>query len=138
MKSVYDQRRDNLRKLLHEWGGPTSMAKKLGHTNGSYLAQLAGPRPSREISEKVAREIEAKLSLPANWLDSEHDGAPRQLDDETLGACVRAVAAAVRDAKVQPSPDTYADLVALVYEHTKLKGKVEEAFVNKLVRLIKK
>lgn len=138
MKSVYDQRRDNLRKLLHEWGGPTSMAKKLGHTNGSYLAQLAGPRPSREISEKVAREIEAKLSLPANWLDGEHNGNPRQLDDEALGACVRAVAAAVRDAKVQPSPDTYADLVALVYEHTKLKGKVEEAFVNKIVRLIKK
>lgn len=138
MKSVYDTRRENLRKLLHEWGGPTSMAKKLGHTNGSYLAQLAGPRPSREISEKVAREIESKLSLPANWLDSEHDGNPRQLDDEALGACVRAVAAAVRDAKVQPSPDMYADLVALVYEHAKLRGQVEEQFVNKIVRLIRK
>lgn len=138
MKSVYDTRRDNLRKLLTEWGGPTSLSKKLGHTNGSYLAQLAGPHPSREISEKVAREIEGKLSLPANWLDSEHNGNPRQVDDETLGACVRAVAAAVRDAKIQPSPDTYADLVALVYEHTKLKGRVEESFVNKIVRLIRK
>lgn len=139
MKSVYDTRRENLRKLAHEWGGPTSLAKKLGHTNGSYLAQLAGPHPSREVSEKVAREIEGKLALPSGWLDADHNGGtPRQLDDETLGACVRAVAAAVRDAKVQPSPDTYADLVALAYEHTKLRGQVEESFVNKIVRLIKK
>ena len=138
MKSVYDTRRENLRKMMQEWGGPTTLAKKLGHSNGSYLAQLAGPHPSREISEKVAREIESKLSLPASWLDSDHDGNPRQLDDETLGACVRAVAAAARDAKVTPSPDAYADLVALVYEHTKLRGQVEESFVNKLMRLIKK
>lgn len=139
MKSAYDLRRENLRKLQTEWGGPTSLAKKLGHSNGSYLAQLIGPHPSREISEKVARDIESKLALPANWLDSDHNGdTPRQLDDETLGACVRAVAAAVRDAKIQPSPDTYADLVALTYEHTKLRGKVEEAFVNKIVRLTKK
>jgi hypothetical protein len=139
MKSVYQTRRENLRKLMHEWGGPTSLAKKLGHTNGSYLAQLAGPHPSREVSEKVAREIEAKLALPANWLDTDHNGdSPRQLDDETLGACVRAVAAAVRDAKLQPTPDTMADLVALTYEHTKLRGQVEEPFVNKIVRLIRK
>jgi hypothetical protein len=51
---------------------------------------------------------------------------------------VRAVAAAVRDAKIQPSPDTYADLVALTYEHAKLVGRVEEVFVNKIVRLIRK
>ena len=67
MRSVYDQRRDNLRALMTQWGGPTSMAKKLGHSNGSYVAQLAGPNPSREISEKVAREMEAKLGLPIGW-----------------------------------------------------------------------
>lgn len=26
---------------MKQWGGPTSLAKKLGHSNGSYLAQLA-------------------------------------------------------------------------------------------------
>ena len=88
MRSVYEQRRDNLRELMRSWGGPTSMAKKLGHSNGSYLAQLAGPNPSREVSEKVAREIEGKLGLPLGWMDVEHDRrAP--VDDTALAECVR-------------------------------------------------
>lgn len=138
MKSVYQTRRENLRKLQTEWGGPTSLAKKLGHANGSYVAQLIGPHPSREISEKVAREIESRLNLPTGWLDSEHDAVVRQVDDELLGMCVRAVAAAVRDAGLRPDPDAYATLVGLAYEHTKLTGRVEETYVQRLVRLIGK
>ena len=138
MQSVYAIRRDNLRALVREWGGPTSMAKKLGHTNGSYLAQLIGPNPSREISEKVAREIEVKLALPVGWLDQEHNGHGRQIDDAALGECVRAVAAAIRDASLRPDPDTYATLVSLAYEHTKLTGRVEEPYIQKLVRLTAK
>lgn len=137
MKSVYQTRRDNLRKLQVEWGGPTSLAKKLGHSNGSYLAQLIGPHPSREVSEKVAREIEAKLSLPNNWLDAEHSASPGQVDDATLGACVGAVAAAVRDAGIKVDPKTYGNLVTLAYEHTKLTGRVDESFITKLVSLTK-
>lgn len=136
MKSVYDTRRANLRDLTRTWGGPTSLAKKLGHSNGSYLAQLAGPHPSREISERVAREMETKLGLPLGWMDQEHNGN-RQLDDEALGACVRAVAAALRDAGHRATPDQMADLAALAYEHTKLVGRVDETFINKLVRLTK-
>lgn len=100
MRSVYEQRRENLRELMRTWGGPSSLAKKLGHSNGSYLAQLAGPHPSREVSERVAREMESKLGLPTNWLDAEHNGNPRQLDDSVLSDCVRAVAAALRDVGV--------------------------------------
>lgn len=137
MKNVYEQRRDNLRELIRTWGGPTSLAKKLGHSNGSYIAQLAGPHPSREVSEKVARELEAKLGLPLGWLDGEHNGNPRQLDDAALSDCVRAVAAALRDAGHKATPDQMADLAALAYEHTKLIGRVDEAFINKLVRLTK-
>lgn len=136
MRSIYDTRRDALRQLMQTWGGPTSLAKKLGHSNGSYLAQLAGPHPSREISERVAREMETKLGLPLGWLDQEHNGN-RQLDDEALGACVRAVAAALRDAGHRATPDQMADLAALAYEHTKLVGRVDETFINKLVRLTK-
>lgn len=134
MKSVYEIRRENLRQLMRQWGGPTSMAKKLGHSNGSYLAQLAGPHPSREVSEKVAREIEGKLGLPSGWLDDEH-GETRPLDDAALGACVRAVSAAFRDVGHRPTPDQMADCAALAYEHAKLLGRVDEAFINKIVRL---
>lgn len=136
MQSVYDQRRENLRSLVKTWGGPTSLAKKLGHTNGSYLAQLAGPNPSREVSEKVAREMELALGLPVGWLDSEH-GNTRGIDDEALGTCVRAVAAALRDVGHRATPDQLADLTALAYEHTRLVGRVDETYITKLVRLTK-
>jgi hypothetical protein len=137
MKSVYVTRRENLRGLMVQWGGPTSLAKKLGHTNGSYVAQLAGPNPSREVSEKVARDMEVKLGLPIGWLDQEHTANVRQVDDETLAACVRAVAAAIRDAGLKPDPDAYANLVGLVYEHSKLTGRVDEPFIQKLIGLIR-
>ena len=136
MRNVYETRRDNLRNLIRTWGGPTSLAKKLGHSNGSYVAQLAGPNPSREVSEKVAREVESKLGLPSNWLDSEH-GESRPVDDEALSACVRAVAAALRDTGHRASPDQMADLAALAYEHVKLTGRVDETFIQRIVRLTK-
>lgn len=136
MRSVYDQRRDNLRELMRTWGGPTSLSKKLGHSNGSYIAQLAGPHPSREVSEKVAREMEAKLGLPTGWLDGRHDPV-KPVDDAALSQCVRAVAAALRDAGQRPDPDTYAKLVTLAYEHTKLVGQVDEPFIVKIIGLVK-
>lgn len=136
MRSVYEIRRDNLRALLRQWGGPTSLAKKLGHSNGSYIAQLVGPNPSREISEKVAREIEAKLRLPIAWLDLEHSETVK-LDDQVLGDCVRAVAAAIRDAGIKPDPDRYAILTGLVYEYLRLTGHVDEVYINKLISLMK-
>lgn len=138
MKSVYDMRRDNLRSLMTQWGGPTSLAKKLGHSNGSYVAQLVGPNPSREISEKVARDMEGKLNLPIGWLDQEHAGNGRQVDDAALSACVRAVAAALRDVDHNPSPDIYANLVSLAYEHAKLTGRVDEPFIQKLIGLTRR
>lgn len=136
MRTIYDTRRDNLRSLISQWGGPTSLSKKLGHSNGSYIAQLAGPNPSREVSEKVAREIEAKLQLPIGWLDQEQSGLPR-VDDDVLADCVRAVAAALDDLKKRPQPSTFADVVQLVYEHRKLTGRLDEAFIQRVVRLLK-
>ena len=122
---------------MAQWGGPTSMAKKLGHSNGSYVAQLAGPNPSREVSEKVAREIEKELRLPAGWMDDKQNGKSASVDDATLGQCVAAVAAAIRDAGKRPDPETYGTLVSLVYEHTKLTGRVDEPFILKLIGLIR-
>ncbi len=138
MKSVYEIRRENLRALMKTWGGPTSLAKKLGHSNGSYIAQLAGPHPTRNVSEKGAREVESKLGLPLGWMDSEHQRAPGKLNDKALADCVRAVAACLRDAGLRPDPDVYATLVQLVYDRAKLTGQLDEAFVKQIVGLIRK
>ena len=136
MDNVYEVRRGNLRKLMATWGGPTTLAAKLKHANGSYLAQLAGPHPSRELSEKTARQIEHALGLPGGWLDHQHSDA-QPLDDTVLAVCIRAVTAALDSGRVRPPPDRFADLVSLAYEHAQTTGAVDEAFILKLVRLMK-
>lgn len=136
MQSIYDIRRDNLRLLMRQWGGPTSLARKLGHSNGSYLAQLAGPKPTREVSEKVAWEFEEKLGLPRGWMDEPHADTPR-VDEAALAETVRAAASALRDAGLRPDPDRYATLVSLAFEHYRLIGKLEESHIRKLVSLLK-
>ena len=135
MQSVYETRRVNLRALVNQWGGPTSLSRKLGHSNGSYLAQLAGPRPSREISEKVAREIEGKLSLPVGWMDQDHPSGGQQLNDQALTEVVKAVATCLRDAGLRPAPETYGTLVQLAYDRAKLTGRIDEQYINKLIIL---
>jgi hypothetical protein len=137
VRTIYDTRRDNLRALIGQWGGPTSLSKKLGHSNGSYIAQLAGPRPSREVSEKVAREIEQKLGLPVAWMDQDHPAGGQQLNDETLTECVKAVATCLRDAGLRPGPDAYATLVQLVYDRVKLTGRLDEQHIQKLTTLLR-
>ena len=132
---VYRTRRENLRDLARTWGGPTSLAKKLGHSNGSYLAQLIGPNPSREVSEKTAREIEKRLGLPVGWMDQENP-ASAVPDDSQLAECVRAVATCLRDKGLRPGPDVYSQVVALVYDRLRLTGRVDEPFIQKLVNLI--
>ena len=137
MRTIYDTRRDNLRALIGQWGGPTSLAKKLGHSNGSYIAQLAGPRPSREVSEKVAREIEKVLGLPVAWMDQDHPTGGQQLNDETLTECVKAVATVLRDAGLRPDPEAYGTLVQLVYDRVKLTGRLDEHHIQKLTTLFR-
>jgi hypothetical protein len=135
MQTVYDIRRQNLRRLQREWHGPANLARKLGHANQSYLSQLAGPNPSRDVSEKVARDIEVTLGLPVGWLDQENPDDIALFDAEILNACVRSVAACLRDAGRKPDPDVQANLVGLVYEHARSRGSVDEAYVQKLVQL---
>lgn len=137
MLTVYAIRRENLRTLAKQWGGPTSLSKKLGHSNASYLAQLIGPAPTREVSEKVARDIETKLQLPVGWMDVEH-GPIKKIDDQALADVVRAVAAALRDEGLRPGPDIYATLVQLVFEHTRLTGRLDEEHIKKLITLLTK
>ena len=137
MANVYELRRENLRSLIGQWGGPTSLSRKLGHANGSYVAQLAGPRPSREVSEKVAREIEVKLGLPAAWMDQPHPPGAATLSDDVLTECVKAVATCLRDVGLRPEPEAYATLVQLTYDRAKLTGTIDEPFIHKLLKLLR-
>jgi hypothetical protein len=137
MKSVFDTRRGNLRKLMEQWGGPTSLSVKLGHSNGSYLAQLAGPHPSRDVSEKVAREIERKLGLSPMWLDQQHKTAPGQPDTNLLIEVVALVQDLLQGSNVKLSKEKFTEVVNLVYERAAETNTNQQAYARRLINLLK-
>ena len=61
-------RREHLRRLAEQYS-TTALAEMLGYTSGSFISQMCGPRPTRRVSERTAREIEAHLGLDPYLLD---------------------------------------------------------------------
>lgn len=64
-------RRMNARLLAEEVGGVTTLAGMAG-TSQSYLSQIIGPKPSREVGELLARKLEQATGRPYGWLDESH------------------------------------------------------------------
>lgn len=138
MTSEFTHRRENLRRLIEQWGGPSSLAAKLGYTNASFLVQMAGPHPIREVSEKTARKIEKTLDLPAGYLDGRPErGAAPKVSTELITKVVRVVGDACQDAGVKLTPAKFADLVAVVYQDAEQAGDVRGGFVKSLIQLTK-
>lgn len=74
-----DNRRENLRRLTSENGGPSAVAKRLGYSNGSFLVQMIGPSPMRPVSERTARRVEEAFGLPEGTLDRPVPSGPLQV-----------------------------------------------------------
>lgn len=131
--TLSDVRRENLRLLAAQWGGPTVLAKKLQYSGPSYVAQLThGTRP---ITEKTARGIEATLDLPVNWLDHPHQ-APSE-DADLLAASVAAVLAELTQKGITPAGDRQvSEAIMLVYEDAQHAGAPRADYVARIVRLI--
>jgi len=70
MDSLFHRRRENLRRLVKERGGQKQFLNEVGYTKG-WLSQLIGKTPDRDLSEKIAREIEQKVGIPSGTLDIE-------------------------------------------------------------------
>ncbi len=154
MQTTLDYRRENLRKLIEQWNGPLPLAKKLGYKTASFLVQMAGPNPSREVSEKTARDVEEKLALPTMWLDQEHAkhnskkavSAPKhhetKVSDNTvdvgvISQVIRVVGQAAEDAHVHLSPEKLANVVLMVYDDVQITGEVRVQYVQQLLQLLK-
>lgn len=82
--TVSDYRREHLRRLIDDHGGPTKLAAVLGYTNGSFLVQMAGPNPMRQVTEASAREYERRLGLPEGSLDK-----PVEIDPAFIAGTTR-------------------------------------------------
>ena len=66
--TILEIRRENLRALAAALS-TTGLAKKLGYRHPSFISQMIGPNPTREITEKSARSYERKLNLEGGYLD---------------------------------------------------------------------
>lgn len=152
MQNMLDHRRANLRKLIEQWGGPLPLARKLGYKNASFIVQMAGPHPSREVSEKTARMIEAKLGLPALWLDqppapngnkllkkskSSQTALEPHVDAGVISEIIRLVGQTAVDMGINLSPEKMAGVVSIVYDDMQVSGGMRPAFVQQLVQLTK-
>lgn len=135
---VMDTRRQNLRVLAEQWGGPTGLAKKLKYSGPSYVSQLtSGHRP---ITEKTARRVEKSLALKSGWMDAPHNLpiAQAKIDESVVLRIMRSVNAAIEEAGMEANLSTIQRLVELIYENAIAAGEIDEAYVRKVVNLLKK
>lgn len=138
--TVLDNRRENLRRLIEQWHGPGPLAAKLGYSNASFIVQMAGPNPTREVTEKTARKIELALNLPRLWLDEPpaNNGTSPTVDTKLLTEVVKVVGHTAADLGISLSHDKLADLVALVYEDTQEhRGVIRSDFINRVLSLLR-
>lgn len=137
--ALQDVRRRNLRALIKQWGGPSTLAKKLQHSGPSYLSQLvSGNRP---VTEKTARAIEAALDLPTGWLDEEPEtrtNSQFRVDTELLGRVMATVNELLEELSASVNAEKMAEIVSLVYEDAQAKRDVDEGFANRIVKLATK
>ena len=135
---LHQVRRANLRTLIAR-DGASQLAFKLGHRSGSFLAQLAGPRPTRAISEKLARAFEEALQLPVGWLDDEgHQMPAPALDDVLLAACCTELTGALDSIKRRLPPTRYAEVLAILYSQAARVGVTapDQELVARLLRVV--
>jgi hypothetical protein len=136
---VYTVRRDNLRRLIDQWGGPKALGVKLGYKNASFLVQMAGPHPTREITETTSRKVEQELDLPAGWMDQQHEiSCPIHVDHTLISRAIKAVVQIADDAGVSLDSTKLGDIVSLVYDDAEAhNGAVRDEFVRRVVQLLR-
>lgn len=88
MKSIYDIRRDNLRRLIADkFGGRNvDFARAIGLEQSSYVSRLLSDKPStvKKIGDDLSRKIETACSLVENWMDNIHGAVRTDVLDSAI------------------------------------------------------
>lgn len=63
-----EQRRENLRALVAA-SSYRAVADKLGYQRDEFIIHMAGPNPTRSVTERTAREIERVYELKEYAMD---------------------------------------------------------------------
>lgn len=71
MKTIYEIRRDNARKLRDGTGGNSSFSSMIDR-EPTQVSRVIGKNPTKRIGDDLARHIEKCFDLPSGWLDKDH------------------------------------------------------------------
>ena len=155
MSTIYEIRRENLRTLTREHG-TGAVAKAAGYPSSSYISQMAGPKPIRDVQEKNARKIERSLGLPEYWLDQKRDpygnielaGAKEKtpppvdnpvslptVDPEQFAVCAAAVSNAMVAVGAKLPAKKFAAIVTMLLDHADQNEAALYAKAESLVRI---
>jgi hypothetical protein len=150
---VSDVRRANIRLLIEAQGrgGLSKLSRALEMKNPSFLSQMVGPNPTRDVTEKLARRIEKATGLVEGALDKPNGATkpvtaqPQPTQAATSNTSVDLVANVIRlvgeayEAESAPlAPAKFSDLVALVLVESMERGRAPQPEkVRALVRLTK-
>jgi len=118
------------------------LSKKLGYSNASFIVQMTGPNPTREVTEKTARKIEQTLDLPIGWLDHQNNGhngdTLSTVDVSLVSKVTRVVAQHAEDERIRMTPEKLGNMVALVYSDAQSHGNnIRQEFVKFVIQLVK-
>ncbi len=136
-------RRDNLRLLKDRYGG-RKLAQMLGLEQSSFISQMAGPNPSRDVTEKTVRTLEKELSLEVGALDrplgSPQEDKPVSAEQNIamVSAAIRAIGNICVDEKVDLPTNKLTDIIALaITDAMEHGGTLREDHIRQVVRLLK-
>lgn len=140
---VGEIRRENLRNLMAKHTA-VSLASMLGYRQSSFLSQMAGPNPTREVSEKTVRGFEKTLGLVVGAMDIPIDElvekppiSSEKLIELLINA-TRVVGRVCEAEAVNVSIGKLADIVILTFEDAIEHGGVlREDRIKQMVGLLK-
>lgn len=84
MKDIDQIRRDNLKAIEAEYGGPAAAAAVLGMSHSQFTNLRDGARDSktgrpRGMRASTARNIEERAGKTVGWLDTDHSAISEQI-----------------------------------------------------------
>lgn len=147
---IEDIRRENLRSLFALYSA-SAVSRKLGYKATSFMSQIAGPSPTREVTDKTARAIEEAYGYPRGTLDQQGWSATAEVQTTPVvrpvdwyGDVVRQVVLKVcrasADQGVTYSPEKMAELSAMAFTDAMENGGggPRDSYIGTLLKLLSK
>lgn len=141
MEKLQEIRRRRLRAYCKKTSA-TEVSKRLGYAQGSFISQIAGPKPTRDFTEKSARSFEKDLGLEEGYFDIDEVEGVSSLQAPEVVALFKEVILLVghicASENISLHPSKFAEVIILAYEDTLEHGnRPRPHYISQIVTLLK-